>query len=117
MLPHRVLPFFDEEAPPSSGPPTMRSARFEVAPVASLPPPSADAPSDGYIPVLERSDVIQAVQRRSVPDEAIELSDEDLEILFDEEALFEECGPDTERMAAPAAFDSEPPPTLRSPAF
>ena len=108
-----------EEAPLESGPPTLRSERMlAAAPVG----PASDSipPSDGYMPVLERSDIIQAVKRREplpVNDDDMELQDEDLEVLFDEDAIFEELSePDTERMVHIDNFDTDPPPpTMRCP--
>ena len=132
MVPFRKINHFDDEAPPSSGPPTLRSARFEVAPVAAQIEPStypSEAPpsEDGYMPILERSDVIQAIRPRPAPvvpellgdeDEvnSTELCDEDLELLFDEDPIFDLGEPDTERTIAIDDFDTEPPPaTLRCP--
>jgi len=124
MVPFRKLSLLDDEAPPSSGPPTLRSARFEAAARA---PSEAPPSEEGYMPILERSDVIQAVRPRPAPaaNEAneVELSEEDLELLFDEDPLFDPGEPDTERTIRIEDFGLEaddhdtepPPPTLRCP--
>ncbi|MCS6900391.1 MAG: hypothetical protein RMJ98_12105 [Myxococcales bacterium] len=126
MVPFRKPTPLDEEVPPSSGPPTLRSARFEVARPLEVAHPHSEAPSseEEYMPVLERSDVIQAVRPRMPPaaneSDEIELSDEDLELFFDE-LILDLDEPDTERTVyltdfGPGAEDHDtepPPPTLR----
>lgn len=123
MFPFRKLPPPDEIA--DSGPPTMRSARLLAAAPANSVVDAAPLSEDGYMPILERSDIIQAVKPREtiqLSEADMELLDEDLELLFDEEIVLAEGEPDTERNMSFDHFDravvcdtDPPPPTLRCP--